>query len=212
MYLPAHFEQPDVEAIAGLLAAHPLATLVWQSADGLSAEHLPLLFDRGENDGAHGTLRGHVARANPLWRNAAGQAVMAVFHGPQAYITPSWYATKAATGKVVPTWNYAVVHAHGRLRVHEDSAWLRALVGRLTDTHEAPRQLPWHVHDAPPDYVTQMLGAIVGIEIELTQLVGKWKLGQNRGRADREGVKHGLSSGDAAARALAAAMPADPPQ
>jgi transcriptional regulator len=194
MYLPKHFEQPDAEAIARLLAAHPLATLAWQSADGLTAEHLPLIFDRGAQDGAHGTLRGHVARANPMWREAAGGAVMAVFQGPQAYVTPSWYPSKAATAKVVPTWNYAVVHAHGTLRVIEDAPWLRTLVTRLTDTHEAPRAHRWQVDDAPADYIAQMLGAIVGIEIEVSRLHGKWKVSQNRSASDRAGVAAGLDS------------------
>jgi len=204
MYLPKHFEQPDADAIARLLVTHPLATLVWQSTDGLTAEHLPLLLDRGEHDGPHGTLRGHVARANPVWREAAGAAMMAVFQGPQAYVTPSWYPSKAATAKVVPTWNYAVVQARGKLRVTEDATWLRALVGRLTDTHEATRAQRWQVDDAPPDYIEQMLRAIVGIEIELTSLQSKWKLSQNRSAADRAGVAAGLDSlGTDAARDLA---------
>lgn len=202
MYQPAHFEQRDAAAIAALLQAHPFATLVWNSADGLTAEHVPLLFDAA--DGPHGTLRGHVARANPIWRAAAGAQVMAVFHGPQSYITPSWYQTKRDTGKVVPTWNYAVVHAHGALCVHDDAAWLRALVGRLTDRHEGVRAAPWSVDDAPADYVAQMLGAIVGIEIEIARVQAKWKLGQNRVAADRSGVLEGLEAGDAGARALAA--------
>ena len=196
MYLPKHFEQPDPDAMARLLAAHPLATLAWNSADGLTAEHLPLMWERGAGDGPLGTLRGHVARANPLWREATGAAVLAAFQGPQAYITPSWYPSKAATAKVVPTWNYAVVHARGSLRVTEDAAWLRALVGRLTDVHEASRAHRWQVDDAPADYIEQMLRAIVGIEIEVTRLQGKWKVSQNRSAADRAGVAAGLESLD----------------
>ena len=196
MYLPKHFEQPDAEAIARLLVAHPLATLAWTAADGLTAEHLPLLWDRGAADGARGTLRGHVARANPVWREAADGAVMAAFQGPQAYVTPSWYPSKAANAKVVPTWNYAVVHAHGKLRVIEDAAWLRVLVGRLTDTQEATRAHRWQVDDAPADYIEQMLRAIVGIEIEITRLQGKWKVSQNRSESDRAGVAAGLGSLD----------------
>jgi transcriptional regulator len=207
MYLPKHFEQADDAAITRLLDAHPLATLVWTSADGMTAEHLPLLWDRGAGDGPHGTLRGHVARANPVWRDAAGAEVLALFQGPQAYVTPSWYPSKAATAKVVPTWNYAVVHARGRLRVTEDAAWLRALVGRLTDTHEATRAHRWQVDDAPADYVVQMLRAIVGIEVQLTSLQGKWKVSQNRSAADRDGVAAGLESlGGDEARAMAAAV------
>ena len=205
MYLPQHFEQPDRAAIAQLLVAYPLATLVWTSADGLTAEHLPLLWDRGSADGEHGTLRGHVARANPLWRHAGGAEVLAVFQGPQAYITPAWYPSKAATAKVVPTWNYAVVHLHGRLRIRDDAGWLRTLVGRLTDTHEASRAHRWQVDDAPPDYVDQMLRAIVGIEVEVTRVQAKWKTSQNRSAGDRAGVVAGLQSvGTDATHALAA--------
>ncbi len=194
MYLPKHFAQTDAEAMARLLAAHPLATLVWTSADGLTAEHVPMLFDRGAGDGEHGTLRGHVARANPIWRAAAATPVLAVFQGPQAYITPSWYTAKAEHGKVVPTWNYAVVHAHGTLRAIEDAAWLRALVARLTDRHEAPRAQRWEVDDAPADYITSMLAAIVGIEIPIERIQGKWKVSQNRSAADRAAVVDGLQA------------------
>ena len=204
MYLPKHFEAPGTEAIAQLLAAHPLGTLVWPSAEGLTAEHLPLLWDRGPTDGPQGTLRGHVARANPVWRDGAGAEVLVVFQGPQAYVTPSWYPSKAATAKAVPTWNYAVVHARGRLRVTEDAGWLRTLVGRLTDTHEATRAHRWQVDDAPADYIEQMLRAIVGVEVELTSLQGKWKVSQNRSAADRAGVAAGLASLDTdAARDMA---------
>jgi len=194
MYLPRHFEQQDAAAMAQLLQLHPLATVAWYAADGLSAEHLPLMWERAAGDGAHGTLRGHVARANPVWREAAGAEVLAVFQGPQAYITPSWYPSKAANAKVVPTWNYAVVHMHGRLRITEDAAWLRALVGRLTDVHEATRAQRWQVGDAPADYIEQMLRAIVGIEIEVVRLQGKWKVSQNRTASDRTGVVAGLES------------------
>jgi transcriptional regulator len=135
-----------------------------------------------------------VARANPLWREAAGRPVLAVFNGPQAYITPSWYPSKAATHKVVPTWNYTLVHAHGVLRAVEDAPWLHALVSGLTAHHETPRAQPWAVTDAPVDYVQQMLRAIVGIEIPVDRLVGKWKISQNRSLADRQGVADGLAA------------------
>ena len=135
----------------------------------------------------------------PAWRATAGQAVLAVFCGPQAYITPSWYATKAATHKVVPTWNYTVVHAHGTLRAIEDAPWLHALVSRLTAHHEEPRAKPWAVSDAPDDYVQQMLRAIVGIEIPVDRLIGKWKISQNRNEADRAGVAAGLGDSPMAA-------------
>lgn len=202
MYLPRHFEQSDAQALQALMHAHPLATVVVTGDDGLVANHLPLVYDAAA--GPHGTLRGHVARANPLWRAPADTAALAVFHGPQAYVSPGWYAAKAAHGKVVPTWNYAVVHARGTLRAIDDAAWLRAFVGALTDLHEARRPPPWAVSDAPVDYIDQMLAAIVGIEIELTcPLVGKFKTSQNRDAADRTGVARGLGAeGEVAMAAL----------
>lgn len=190
MYLPEHFAQKDPVALHALMRDHPLATLITPSAGGTHADLVPLEFEPGV--GPFGELRGHVARANPLWRQATGEPVLAVFHGPQAYISPSLYATKALTHKVVPTWNYTVVQARGVLHAEEDAPWLHALVSRLTGHHEAPRQQPWAVTDAPDDYVRQMLRAIVGIRIPLTQLVGKWKVSQNRGEADRLGVAGGL--------------------
>ena len=189
MYLPKHFEQHDPSALQALMQAHPLAMLVTTGADGVTADHLPL-----EYDAASGTLRGHVARANPLWRHAAGQPVLAVFRGAEAYITPSWYPSKAEHHKVVPTWNYAVVHAHGTLRTVDEAPWLHGLVSRLTDHHEARRDQPWAVSDAPDDYVHQMLRAIVGIEIVVSRLIGKWKVSQNRSDADRLGVADGLAA------------------
>jgi transcriptional regulator len=149
-----------------------------------------------------------VARANPLWQHADGQPVLAVFRGPQAYITPSWYPSKASTHKVVPTWNYTVVHAHGTLRAVQDAPWVHELVSRLTGAHETGRAAPWAVSDAPDDYVQQMLRAIVGIEIPVARLVGKWKVSQNRSAADRAGVVAGLhalgaEAGDAQAAAMA---------
>lgn len=203
MYLPAHFAQPDAAALHALIRQHPLATLVSVGADGPTADHIPLELD--PTAGPHGTLRGHVARANPLWQAAAGTPVLAVFNGPQAYITPSWYASKATTHKVVPTWNYSVVHAHGVLRAVQDAAWLHALVSRLTGQQEALRSTPWAVSDAPDDYVQSMLRAIVGIEIPLTHLVGKWKISQNRSETDRSGVAQGLAAeGSSTAQAMAA--------
>jgi len=192
MYLPPHFEPHDAAALHALMREQPLATLVTVGPDGPTADHVPLEFDA--DAGAHGTLRGHVARANPLWRIAAGTPVLAVFHGPQAYVSPSWYPAKAATHRVVPTWNYAVVHAHGVLEAVADAPWLRALVGRLTDRHEADRPAPWSVDDAPDDYVQQMLRAIVGIRIPIDRLLGKWKVSQNRSPADRLGVADGLGT------------------
>jgi transcriptional regulator len=200
VYLPKHFEQRDPAALARLMHEHPLATLVSTGADGLTADHVPLEYDAASN-----ALRGHVARANPIWKVADGQPVLAIFSGPQAYVTPSWYPSKAATHKVVPTWNYTVVHAHGRLRVVDQAPWLHALVTRLTGTQEAGRSAPWAVGDAPGDYVQQMLGAIVGIEIPVERLVGKWKVSQNRTEPDRLGVADGLAAeAGGAAHAMAA--------
>jgi transcriptional regulator len=190
MYLPRHFEPPDAAALAALMRDHPLATLVLTTPDGTTADLVPLEFAPGE--GEHGTLRGHVARANPLWRKA-GAPALAIFHGPQAYITPNWYPSKREHGKVVPTWNYTMVQARGTLRAIEDAAWLRVLVGRLTTRHEANLPQPWAVGDAPDDFIQQMLRAIVGIEIALTSLIGKWKVSQNRSEPDRLGVVDGLT-------------------
>jgi transcriptional regulator len=189
MYLPKHFEQTDPAALQALMREHPLATLIVPGADGITADLIPLEYL--PDAGPFGKLRGHVARANPLWKQA-GTEVLAVFTGPQVYITPSWYPTKAETHKVVPTWNYTVVQARGPLRAIDDAPWLHALVTGLTAHHEAPRAQPWAVADAPEDYVQTMLRAIVGIEIELTALVGKWKVSQNRNEADRQGVVEGL--------------------
>ena len=199
MYLPAHFAQHDAAALHTLMREHPLAALVTLQGAEPTADHVPLEFDAATQ-----TLRGHVARANPLWRAAAGQRVLVVFSGPQAYVSPSWYPSKAATHKVVPTWNYTVVHAHGTLNMVEDAPWLHQLVSRLTDHHESPRSEPWAVADAPDDYVQQMLRAIVGIEIVVDSLVGKWKISQNRSEADRLGVATGLAEGAPEAQAMAA--------
>jgi transcriptional regulator len=208
MYQPAHFQQTDAARIEAHIAAYPLATLFHRAGGEPTADHLPLLFDAGA--GTAGVLRGHVARANTLWREAAGQQVLAVFHGPQGYVSPSWYPSKAETGKAVPTWNYTVVHARGVLRVHDDKAWLRAFVDRLTRVHESPRAKPWQISDAPDDYLDAMLRAIVGIEIEVVAIEAKWKVSQNRSAADRQGVAAGLGAEvDAAARALAGLVPVE---
>ena len=208
MYEVEAFREARVEVLHALIKAHPLATLVTVTAQGLEANHIPLLID--PEPLPFGTLRGHVARANPVWRTfSADSEVLAVFQGPQAYITPSWYVSKAQHGKVVPTWNYAVVHAHGPLKIVEDAEWLRALVTRLTASQESPRDKPWQVTDAPGDYVNTMLQAIVGIEIPVHRLQGKWKMSQNRLPQDREGVIKALNSqGDAASRAMLDAMDA----
>jgi transcriptional regulator len=206
MYQPRHFEQNDPAILQALMQAHPLASLVRQAPDGsLSADHIPLMYDAA--DGEHGTLRGHVARANPLWHElAAGAPVLAIFQGPQAYVSPGWYPSKQEHGKVVPTWNYAVVHAHGRFHAKDDPLWLRAFLQRLTARHEGMRTQPWSIDDAPADFTTQLLKAIVGIEIPLHRLEGKWKVSQNRSAADRAGVAEGLAgeAQDASTSAMAA--------
>ena len=209
VYLPQHFEQHDPALLGGLVQAHPLATLITPGEAGVCVDHIPLALD--PQDGPCGTLVGHVARANPLWKRAHGQAVVAVFSGPQVYITPSYYPSKVTTHKVVPTWNYSVVHAHGVLQAVEDAEWLHGLVSRLTQQNEAGRNAPWAVTDAPPDYVQQMLRAIVGIRIPLTQLVGKWKVSQNRDVVDRRGVAQGLvADGVAANHVHHLVLPTDP--
>jgi transcriptional regulator len=190
MYLPGHFAETRVEVLHDLMREHPFATLVAHGGDGLSANHLPLHFTAGT--GLHGALQGHVARANPLWRDAADSEVLVIFQGPQAYVTPSWYATKHADGKAVPTWNYVVVHARGRLRVIDDPAWLREQLETLVAEHEAGFAKPWQISDAPPDYIEKMLKAIVGIEIVISELGGKWKTSQNQPEINRAGVVAGL--------------------
>ena len=191
MYLPSHFEEKRIEILHQLMREHPLATLVTLGADGLSANHLPIEVDLAP--APNGTLRCHVARANPVWRDHSRDTeALVIFHGAQAYISPSWYETKKQTGEVVPTYNYAVVHASGALRIIEDRAWLRGLVTRLTERFESASAAPWRVSDAPPDFIDKQLGAIVGIEIAVTRLLGKWKVSQNRPAQDRAGVAEAL--------------------
>ncbi len=206
MYLPSHFEESRVEVMHELIRSHPLGTLVTSGADGLNANHVPFEIEPGP--APFGTLRAHVARANPVWREFSREVQpLAIFQGPHIYITPSWYQTKQETGKVVPTFNYIVVHAYGTMRVFEDPDWLRKFVGGLTDRFEAPRAQPWAVSDAPDDFVAMQLRAIVGIEIAVTRMIGKWKTSQNRPAADQKGVVTGLrESDDAVAQAMAAAV------
>jgi len=190
MYLPTHFEENRVEVLHALMREHPFATLLTQGAGGPEANHLPVHL--APESGPFGVLQGHVARANPVWRQAAGSEVLVVFHGPQAYVTPSWYETKREHGKAVPTWNYVVVHGHGRLRTIDDPAWLLGNLENLVAHHEAGFAEPWQIGDAPPEYIDKMLAAIVGIEIEITELKGKWKISQNQPPANRAGVVAGL--------------------
>jgi len=198
MYTPAHFSETRLPVLRALMQAHPLATLIALGPAGLVANHIPLRFDPAPDKDASGPigfLRGHVARANPLWREFdPAVEVLAVFQGPQAYISPSAYPSKQADGRVVPTWNYAVVHAHGPLHIHDDAAWTHGLVVELTREHEAPRTAPWAVSDAPDDYIAQLNRAIVGIEIPVMRLAGKWKTSGNQPAANRQGVAHALAA------------------
>ena len=207
MYMPAHFEETRTPVLHDLVRAHALATWVVQGADGLEVNHIPFLID--PDRGPFGTLVGHVARANPIWKRL-GTSV-AVFQGPQAYVSPSWYASKREHGKVVPTWNYATVQAHGVARALEDPADVLRIVSQLTDHFEAGREHPWRVADAPAEYTAQLARVIVGIEIPLTRLVGKWKVSQNRGEADRAGVATGLRA-ETGAQAREMASLVDGPQ
>jgi transcriptional regulator len=197
MYVPRHFEESRVEVLHELIRRHPLATLVAVTPEGPEASHVP--FELDIEPQPFGTLRCHLARANPLWRQlAADKQVLVVFQGAESYISPAWYASKKEHGKVVPTWDYVTVHAHGVPTVTHDAQWLRTLVETLTNRHEQGRPDPWHVSDAPADYVEKMLAAIVGVEIPVQRLVGNWKLSQNRSAADREGVIAGLERDGAA--------------
>ncbi len=189
MYLPKHFQVEDLTTLAQLVAKYPLATLVGSLEGQLEINHLPLMLSA---DGQK--LHGHIARTNPLVKIAeqARCEVTAVFHGPHAYITPAWYPSKQETGKVVPTWNYAVVHAQGRLSLINDPNWIRRHVAQMTDIHEPTYQSNWKLDDAPEEYVQMMLKAIIGIEIEVTSLVGKFKLSQNRSPSEYTGVVENL--------------------
>jgi transcriptional regulator len=208
MYNPSHFEETRPEVLRDLIVLHPLGALVTLGSTGLDANHLP--FELAPGDGAHGTLRGHVARANPVWKDFSPAVdVLVIFQGPSSYITPSWYETKKETGKVVPTYNYCTVHAHGPLIIHDDREWLRGMVTRLTQRFESSRLAPWAVTDAPPDFIDQQLAAIVGIEIPIARIAGKWKVSQNRPAADRERVVEGLRAQTSPASAAMADLVRD---
>jgi transcriptional regulator len=204
MYSPKPFDVTDVATLHDLMREQPLGQWITLADGELLANPIPFLLDatRGE----YGTLVGHVARANPVWQAFSREVEsLVVFQGPHAYVSPAWYASKALHGKVVPTWNYAVVQARGLPRVIEDPAALRGILGSLTDRHEASRADPWRVDDAPAEFTEALLGQIVGIEIPITRLAGKWKVSQNRPAADRAGVVAGLQSeADPQARAMAA--------
>ena len=209
MYVPPHFAVDDPALIAAALAAHPLATLVTCGAGGLMANHVPLSFAPGDGgDAASAMLYGHVSVANPQWREiASGTEVLAIFNGADAYVSPSAYESKRESGKVVPTWNYVVVHVYGTGITYDDPTRLHALVTHLTDVHERDRDERWRVTDAPESYIAGQLRGIVGIEIAVSRVIGKWKFNQNRNDADRLGVIADLaSSTDPARIATAVAM------
>jgi transcriptional regulator len=193
MYEPPHFVEDRREVLHGLIQSSPLGLLVSNGAEGPIADAVPFALHPGV--GRFGTLRAHVARSNAHWQRLAAnpdEPILVVFQGPQAYVTPSWYATKQETGKVVPTWNYVIVQVRGKAVVHPEADWLRAQVADLTDRHEAEMPQPWAMTDAPAPYVEQQLRAIVGIEIVIADIRGKWKVSQNRPAADRLGVAEGM--------------------
>jgi transcriptional regulator len=192
MYLPDHFRVEDIAEMHALMRARPFATLVSAGASGLYGTHLPTVL---KTEGPFGTIECHLSRANPHWKDLAegGEALM-IFQGPEAYITPNWYPSKAEHGKTVPTWNYAAVHAYGKPAVMQDPVWLRRHVGELTDQQERSEAQPWAVSDAPERYVDVMLRGIVGFRFDIARLEGKWKMSQNREMKDRAGVVQGLGA------------------
>ena len=200
MYIPPHFAIQDTDVLHRIIETHPLGVLVTQSPNGLDANHIPFELDR-----ARGLLIAHVARANPVWRECGdGAQVMVIFRGDEHYISPNWYPSKHELHRQVPTWNYEVVHVHGRLTVQDQEKFVRGVVGRLTRTHEASEPKPWKMGDSAPDYIDGMLKAIVGIEISISRLEGKAKLSQNREPRDRLNAADMLAN--QGATALAEAM------
>jgi len=197
MYVSTHHQQSNRDDIFSLMETYPLGAWVCQADGALVANHVPFLLDRAR--GPFGTLIGHVSRANPIWRNLHGATSVVMFQGPQAYITPNWYPSKQEHGKVVPTWDYAVAHAHGIARPIEDGAWMLDMLSRLTSFHEARQPAPWRVDDAPASYVDKLLRAIVGIEIPIDRLDAKLKASQDEAMQDRHGTVMGLqrSAGEA---------------
>ncbi|KPL85336.1 FMN-binding negative transcriptional regulator [Herpetosiphon geysericola] len=193
MYLPKHFAEPRLEVLQELIQCQPLATIITLNQNGINANHIPLYLD--PQAGEFGTLYGHVARANSIWQEHTSQhEILAIFHGSDSYITPSWYASKAQTGRVVPTWNYAVAHAYGQLQVIDDPQWLRQQLEHLTNHNEASFEHQWQVGDAPHEYTEALLKAIVGIAIPITRLLGKWKVSQNQPHANQQSVIAGLEA------------------
>lgn len=191
MYIPADFNEPRTEILHAHIAQHPFGTLITHGNGGLDANHLP--FELAAAEGELGVLRAHVARANPVWQDVAnGDEVLVVFRAGDAYISPTWYPSKHEFHRQVPTWNYVVVHAYGRIAVHDDEQYVRGVVARLTRTHEASQPKPWKMADAPRDYIDTLLKSIVGLRIDITRLVGKSKLAQNKDARDIRGAGEAL--------------------
>lgn len=203
MYVPDHFAEPRPEVLHDLIRACPLGALVTCDSSGLDADHIPFYLD--PSAGAHGSLLAHVARANPVWTIAkGGPSAMVIFQGPSSYVSPSWYPTKREDGKVVPTWNYVVVHAHGRLVAHDDPAWVREHLERLTARMEGHQASPWTLSDAPAAYIDGLVKSVVGVELVIERLTGKWKASQNQSAQNRAGAAAGLeATGDPHAAAMA---------
>jgi transcriptional regulator len=194
MYQPTHHREDRLIVQHDLIERHPLGLLISNGPDGLLANGLPFLLDR--TIGRHGLLKAHMARANPQWKSLSGQSILIVFQGPQAYISPGHYQTKQETGKVVPTWNYVMVQARGIASVRDDSAWLDQQIDEITTSHESRRSHEWKVSDAPRQYIEAQLRGIIGLEIPIDAIEGKWKVSQNRPEADRRGVATGLDQPD----------------
>ena len=213
LYTPRHFREDRTDVLHGAIRDFPMAQLVTFGETGLESTPLPLLLDLA--DGGQGALLGHVARANPQWKTADRSVeALAIFSGPDAYISPGWYETKRQTGRVVPTWNYVTIQVRGRISFQEEPQHLLDIVRRLTELHETGRDAPWAVSDAPEDFIASQLRAIVGLRLEITEITGKWKMSQNRSEADRAGVVEGLRAegapgADAVAERVAEAMTED---
>jgi transcriptional regulator len=191
MYIPRANQEDRLSVLHKLIENQPFASLITMGTTGLFASHIPMVL---EQNGGMGRLKGHISRANTQWRDFTPSIeALAIFSGPQHYITPSWYPEKQETGKVVPTWNYVVVHVYGHLKVIEDGEWLMAHLERLTNTHEAGFSIPWKVGDAPAEYVAALRKGIVGLEMDIERIEGKWKVSQNRSEQDRAGVAEGLA-------------------
>ncbi len=191
MYIPRAYQEDRLSVLHKFMEEQPFASLITMGSSGLFASHIPMML---EQNGANGRLKCHISRANPQWRDHTPSVeALAIFSGPHHYITPSWYPEKEETGKVVPTWNYVVVHAYGHLKVMEDGEWLMAHLAKLTNIHEAGSPVPWKVGDAPADYIASLAKGIVGLEMDIERIEGKWKLSQNRSERDRSGVAKGLA-------------------